>query len=118
MGSSCTKRGRVRQEYVGGIRPLIIEGDTLEDGRGMGPNLHRVANGRAAIPLGVTFKQAAARSRNDLTQRSIDFQSLRAIRHLREEVVTSAPGSVAQIASLRSGLFMRVIGCASAIERK
>lgn len=29
MGSSHTKRGRIRQEYVGTVRPLIIERDTL-----------------------------------------------------------------------------------------
>jgi hypothetical protein len=78
MCSSRTERVGVRSEYVGAVRPLVIERDTFvlsphmqldsgvrrHDGRGMGPNLHRLAHGRAAIPLGGHVKQAATGSQN------------------------------------------------------
>src|SRR5262249_37441099 len=104
MCSSRTERGGVRQEYVGAIRPLVIERDTIilsqhmqldpgvrrHDGRGMSPNLHRVANGRAGIIFGGHVQAGGrplAEGGADVTQWAINVQAFRATRHLPAEVL-------------------------------
>src|SRR5262249_11995610 len=115
MCSSRTERAGVRKEYVGAVRPLVIERDTFvlsphmqldsgvrrHDGRGMGPNLNCVAHGRAANVICAAAGGAAIRVGGHVqagggplsergahvTQWSIDVQSLRTTRHLLAEVL-------------------------------